>query len=282
MKIRLCQTNPIFFDIRSNIKEAIEIIENAKESNIDLVVFPELALTGYFVKENYHNISLTITSNEIQELISYTKGIALLIGFIEESKSSNFYNSALLAVDGKIEFTYRKLNLPNYGVFDERKYFSPGKSVSVFKYRGFNIAPMICNDLWHPSLPYIAVSKKADIIISMVNSACESMSKEFSNIDSWNIINTFYSRIFGVYLVYVNRVGTETVENKTFNFWGGSSVYDPFGEKIDECPLYEKKNIDVVILSDIIRKKKVLLPYLRDDDPYFTHRELTKILYKYE
>lgn len=282
MIIKMCQTSPVFFDIYTNIKEAIEIIEDAKESYTDLIVFPELALTGYFVKQNYHNLSLRLGSDEIQELVSHTKDIALLIGFIEESKSSNFYNSALLAIDGEIKFTYRKLNLPNYGEFEERKYFSSGKSIPVFRYKGFNIAPMICNDLWHPSLPYLAVTKKADIIVSMVNSACESMSEEFSNIESWKIINTFYSRIFGVYMVYVNRVGSETVEDRTFNFWGGSSAYDPFGEKIGECPLYEKENMDVVISRDIIRKKKVLLPYLRDDDPYFTHRELTKILYNYE
>lgn len=279
MIIRMCQTNPEFFGVHNNIEKTIEIIEDAKEHNVDFVVFPELSLTGYFVGQNYHNISLRLKSDEIQKLVSHTKDIAVMVGFIEESKSSNFYNSILIAIDGEIHSTHRKMNLPNYGEFEERKYFCPGKTVSVFRYKGFNIAPMICNDLWHPSLPYLAVSKKADIIIGMINSANESMSEEFSNIESWRIINTFYSRIFGVYVVCINRVGTETVENRDFNFWGGSSIYGPFGEKIAEYPYYDEAIEDIAISRDILRKKKVMLPYLRDDDPYFTHRMLTEVLY---
>lgn len=279
MIIRICQVNPEFFGIYQNVEKSIEIIEDAKEHNVDLVVFPELSLTGYFVQENYFNTSLTLKSDEIQRLVKHTKGICAIIGFIEESKSSNFYNSALIAIDGEIHSTHRKLNLPNYGVFEERKYFCSGKSVSLFRYKGFNIAPMICNDLWHPSLPYLAVSRKADIMIGIINSARESMGEEFSNVDSWRIINTFYSRIFGVYMVCVNRVGTETIENRDFNFWGGSAIYDPFGSKIAECSFDDEEILDVTISHDILRKKKVLLPYLRDDDPYFTHRELTKMLY---
>lgn len=279
MIIRMCQIDPDFFGIYQNVEKSIEIIEDAKKHGVDLVVFPELSLTGYFVQENYFNTSLTLKSNEIQNLVKHTKDICAIVGFIEESKSSNFYNSALIAIDGEIHSTHRKLNLPNYGVFEERKYFCPGKSVSLFRYKGFNIAPMICNDLWHPSLPYLAVSRKADIMIGIINSARESMGEEFSNIDSWRIINTFYSRIFGVYMVCVNRVGTETVENRDYNFWGGSAVYDPFGFKIAECSFDDVEILDVPISRDILRKKKVLLPYLRDDDPYFTHRELTKMLY---
>jgi len=80
-------------------------------------------------------------------LTEATKGTAAVVGFTEESKSMNFYNSTLVAVDGAILFTYRKLNLPNYGVFEERKYFSHGKQIPVFRLNDFTIAVFICNDL---------------------------------------------------------------------------------------------------------------------------------------
>jgi predicted amidohydrolase len=105
------------------------------------------------------------------KLAKATKGTAAVVGFIEESQAMNFYNSALVAVDGEILFAYRKLNLPNYGVFEERKIFSGGKHVRVFKLKGLTIAPFICNDLWHPSLPYLGVTQKADIFITMFNSS---------------------------------------------------------------------------------------------------------------
>lgn len=103
----------------------------------------------------------------------------------------NFYNSALVAVNGDILFAYRKLNLPNYGVFEERKYFAPRKHIPVFKLHGFNIAVFICNDLWHPSLPYLGVVQKADVFVTLFNSSQGSMGTEFSNIESWEVSNKF-------------------------------------------------------------------------------------------
>ena len=124
---------------RDNLEDIVEKIRLGKDQGAQLVVFPELALTGYFVGQRYHEMALRMDSEEIRKLAAATKGTAAVIGFIEESPSMNFYNSALVAVDGEILFAYRKLNLPNYGVFEERKLFSHGKQVPVFKLHGFTI-----------------------------------------------------------------------------------------------------------------------------------------------
>jgi predicted amidohydrolase len=297
MKVGVYQTDPILLDVKTNLASTIEKIEAAKEKGVDLAVFPELALTGYFVRDRYHEAALRIDSPEISQLARATKGSAAVVGFIEESQAMNFYNSALVAVDGEILFAYRKLNLPNYGVFEERKIFSGGKHVRVFKLKGLTIAPFICNDLWHPSLPYLGVTQKADIFITMFNSSRGSMGNEFSNIESWNIINRFYSRVFGVYNLCANRVGCEvftdlrsddgekndsvpeTIGDNPFRFWGGSEIINPFGQAIITAALFDPDAIFAEISRDIVRKKRILLPYLRNDDPFFTHRELGRILY---
>ena len=297
MKVGVFQTDPILLDVKTNLESTIEKIETAKAQGVDLVVFPELSLTGYFVRERYHEAALRMDSPEIRQLAGATKGTAAVVGFIEESPAMNFYNSALVAVDGEILFAYRKLNLPNYGVFEERKIFSGGKHVRVFKLKGLTIAPFICNDLWHPSLPYLGVTQKADIFITMFNSSRGSMGNEFSNIESWNIINRFYSRVFGVYNLCANRVGCEVfedlrsdageqtdsapaaVDDNPFRFWGGSEIINPFGQAIITAALFDPDAIFADISRDIVRKKRILLPYLRNDDPYFTHRELGRILY---
>ena len=194
--------------------------------------------------------------------------------------------------------------MPNYGVFEERKFFSPGKRVQVFKLQGFSIAVFICNDLWHPSLPYLGVVQKADVFVSVFNSLEKSMGSEFSNIESWGVINTFYSRVFGIYNICVNRVGEETWEERRsltksetshidmlkdfsltsskehFRFWGGSEIINPFGQPIVKAKLYKPDDVFGDISLDLIRRKRILLPYLRNDDPYFTHRELQRILYE--
>ena len=297
MKVGVYQTDPVLLDVKTNLASTIEKIEAAKTKGVDLVVFPELSLTGYFVRERYHEAALRIDSPEIRQLALATKGTAAVVGFIEESPAMNFYNSALVAVDGEILFAYRKLNLPNYGVFEERKIFSGGKHVRVFKLKGLTIAPFICNDLWHPSLPYLGITQKADIFITMFNSSRGSMGNEFSNIDSWNIINRFYSRVFGLYNHCANRVGcevfedlrsdtceptgsvSEAIDENPFRFWGGSEIINPFGQAIISAALFDPDAIFADISRDIVRKKRILLPYLRNDDPYFTHRELGRILY---
>jgi hypothetical protein len=141
MKVGVYQTDPVLLDVKTNLASTIEKIEAAKAQGVDLVVFPELSLTGYFVRERYHEAALRMDSPEIRQLAGATKGTAAVVGFIEESQAMNFYNSALVAVDGEILFAYRKLNLPNYGVFEERKIFSGGKHVRVFKLKGLTIAP---------------------------------------------------------------------------------------------------------------------------------------------
>ena len=132
---------------------------------------------------------------------------------------------------------------------------------AIFKLKGFTIAPFICNDLWHPSLPYLGVTQKADIFITMFNSSRGSMGNEFSNIESWNIINRFYSRVFGVYNLCANRVGCEVFEDlrskdgeqtdathavideNPFRFWGGSEIIDPFGQAIITGALFDPDTI---------------------------------------
>ena len=113
-------------------------------------MFPELALTGYFVGLQYHKAALRLDSDQIRKLAAATKGTAAVVGFIEESRPMNFYNSALIAVDGEILFANRKLNLPNYGAFEERKFFANGKHIRVFRLNDFNVSVFICNDMWHP------------------------------------------------------------------------------------------------------------------------------------
>jgi predicted amidohydrolase len=297
MRVCLYQTDPVLLDVKTNLENIIEKISTAKEKGADLVVFPELSLTGYFVRKRYHEAALRIDAPEIKLLATATRGTAALVGFIEESRAMNFYNSALVAVDGEVLFAYRKLNLPNYGVFEERKIFASGKHVRVFKLKGLTIAPFICNDLWHPSLPYLGITQKADVFITMFNSSQGSMGNEFSNIESWNIINRFYARVFGIYNVCANRVGCEVFQGRRtddkksppeeadapdnpFRFWGGSEIINPFGHPIATASLFEPDVLFADISRDLIRKKRIMLPYLRNDDPHFTHRELGRLLHE--
>ena len=151
--------------------------------------------------------------------------------------------------------------------------------------------------------PYLGVCQKADVFVSIFSSSEGAMGTEFSNIESWGIINTFYSRIFGIYNICANRVGEEEWEEKksvlaaetaelisvddpdqlpqeqSFSFGGVSEIINPFGQQIAKAALHKEDEIFAEISKDLLRRKKILLPYLRDDDPHFTYRELQRILY---
>jgi predicted amidohydrolase len=130
------------------------------------------------------------------------------------------------------------------------------------------------------------------------------MGTAFSNMRSWEIINKFYSRVFGIYNISVNRVGEETFEDRrsiiaaemvktasmlssdhvmepqVYRFWGGSEIVNPYGKAEAKAALYEEDRISGDISRDLLRQKRILLPYLRNDDPYFTHRELERVLFE--
>ena len=130
------------------------------------------------------------------------------------------------------------------------------------------------------------------------------MGTDFSNIESWEIINKFYSRVFGIYNLCANRVGEEAwkenvsmlavetakirasekgdrlPQKKTFRFWGGSQIVNPYGQQIAKAAQYEEDEISGEISRDLLRQKRILLPYLRGDDPFFTYRELGRILHR--
>jgi len=158
------------------------------------------------------------------------------------------------------------------------------------------VAIFICNDMWHLAGPYLGICQKADVFVTILNSAEESMGSEFSNIESWHIIKKFYARVFGTYRVAANRVGEETIrydENPAegdgaqpggsrhfrCRFWGGSELVNPFGLTVAKAAMYEEDERLGEISRDLLCRKRIFLPYLRADDPCFTHRERDRILY---
>ena len=101
---------------------------------------------------------------------------------------------------------------PTTGSLRNESSSHPENRWPVFRLHDLNFSVFICNDLWHPSLPYLGVAQKADVFVTLFNSSQGSMGTEFSNIESWGIINTFYSRIFGIYNLCANRVGGGSLE----------------------------------------------------------------------
>lgn len=148
MKIALAQINPIVGDLSGNTKKIIDYIKRAKNEKADLVVFPELALTGYppedlLLKKQFIDDNLAY----LKKIISNSIDIAVCVGFVDRI-NKDLFNAAAFIEGGKLKNVYHKMNLPNYSIFDEKRYFKEGKNISVVNFKGNKICLCICEDLW--------------------------------------------------------------------------------------------------------------------------------------
>lgn len=153
MKIALCQINPIIGDIEGNKKKILEGYQKGIDNGAELVILPELALTGYSPQDLIEKKEFrSIVKNATEEIASRTLSIGLIFGTISEeldNVGTGLYNSAVLCYDGKIQFTQHKTLLPNYDVFDEVRYFEPAKEVYVVEFKGEKLGISICEDIWN-------------------------------------------------------------------------------------------------------------------------------------
>jgi NAD+ synthase (glutamine-hydrolysing) len=152
LRVALAQLNPVVGDIRGNARKISEGIARARDGGAALVVFPELALTGYPPEDLLLKTSfLDAADAALRELAGQTQEIAAVVGFPE--KAEDVYNSAAVLADGEVVATYRKMYLPNYGVFDEQRYFQSGAEAAIVELNGIPLGLSICEDIWEPGPP---------------------------------------------------------------------------------------------------------------------------------
>jgi predicted amidohydrolase len=267
MKIGLCQTSPKLGDVEFNLSEMIRIMEEY-QGKADLLVFPELSLTGYDLKEKLYDVALTLDSAPIRKVSEASKKtkVSVVFGFVEQGMGEQIYNSAILIKNGEISSVQQKIYPTNYGIFEEGKYFSRGKKVKVDTFGPFNTSMLICNDLWHPSLPHIAAHQHASLLIGIINSPKGGIDKNYSSDIGWVRVGQFYASIYGCYVVLVNRVGKEN----DLEFYGSSKLFDPYGEIIAQCPIDEASIVITEINEKRVKEVRKLLPTMRDEDVFLT------------
>ena len=152
LRVALAQINPVVGDISGNARKISEGMVRARDEGAALVVFPELAITGYPPEDLLLKTSfLDAADAALRELAGQTQGIAAVVGYPE--KAEDVYNSAAVLADGDVVATYRKMYLPNYGVFDEQRYFQSGAEAAIVELNGISLGLSICEDIWEPGPP---------------------------------------------------------------------------------------------------------------------------------
>jgi len=281
MRIVLAQISPYLGDVEKNFRLHLKYIEKAKKKNADLIIFPELSLTGYTLKDLVENVALNHEKDRFfGQLKALSKKISIVLGFVEEKERGLFYNSGAFLSRGKILHVHRKVFLPTYGMFEEGKYFGQGKNFNTFTTPYGNTGMMICYDFLHYSASYCLFAGGTEIIIVISAAPGRGVSdKEFyTTSHMWELMGKTISRFSSAFLVYCNRTGFE--DGKSFA--GGSFIYNPAGELIAKASYVDEDFLIKEINLDEIRTIRKKCPYKRDDKPEIILEVLKRIVRKYE
>lgn len=231
MRVALAQTDCVLGDIEANLETARAAIKHAAAQDADLVVFAELSLHGYTFGQLDRDVSVPVTDPRVLALSEL--GPDVVVGLYEDGELRR-YNAVVYLSGGQVVHVHRKLFLPTYLTWEERKHFTPGQSMRAFGTRHGRMAALVCNDFWQPVLPWLAVQDGASALLVPTNSVTTSGgSTALDNIDYWQDLLRHVARMQQTWVVFVNRVG----EEGGATFWGGSRVIDPLGSLVAQAPM---------------------------------------------
>ena len=176
--------------------------------------------------------------------------------------------------EGRIVGIHRKIYLVSYGVFDERRHFSVGPNHHAIDHGAFRIAPFVCADAWSPALVHLAAADLAHIFVFSACSPTQGLGSRLSTKESWHRMNQFYASMYGVYVLFVNRVGND----KDLTFWGGSQVIDPFGKIIAQAKGDAEEIIEAELRLTEVRESRTVLHTVRDENLNFLVHRLQHVI----
>lgn len=277
IKIALAQINTRLGDLSGNLEHHLSIASEACQNSADILVFPELSLTGYSLQDFVPQVAIRPSKKEptFKKLLKASLGIDLVIGFVEEDTRHRFFISAAYLSKGEIIHIHRKVHLPTYGIFDEKRFLAAGDTFRAFDTRFGRIGLLICEDFWHVSSPYILWQDGADIFLLQSASPGRGVTDENIGSSDWvENINKSYAGLFTAFFAHSNRVGFED----GLYFWGGATLFDPDGKLITKGPYYQEAITYADLDLNQLRRTRIRLPLLRDERPEIVLHELGRIL----
>lgn len=264
----LVQLAPRLGDVRANLERHRALLAEARDAGASLAVFPELSLTGYFLKDLVPDCALKLGSDELLSLAELCSDIDALVGCVLESDDARFHNAALYLSRGRIAHVHRKVYLPTYGIFDEQRYVGAGSSFRAFDMprrdgTTWRAGVLICEDMWHPTATALLARQGVDVLLCPSASPGRGIGRgtALGTAQSYDAMTRTYAQLHTAYVVYCNRVGYED----GIGFWGGSRVVGPDGALLaepagaDETILYHRLD------KSALRRARIATPLLRDE-----------------
>ena len=280
LNVGLAQIYPKLGDVRANLDKHLAYVEQAAEQDVELLVFPELSLTGYQVQDLVPEVAIRATPDDpvFSRLLDASKRMDIVFGFVQEDRRNRFYTASAYLSAGELVHVHQKIYLPTYTMFDESRYFALGDQVRAFDTRFGRVGMLICEDFWHMSPAYLLWLDGADLMIFHSASPSRGLDQaDRIGSSRWvELVSQAYGSMFTNYIVHCNRVGYEDGKN----FWGGSCIVDPNGEFVTQAPYFDELLSCAQIDLNELHRTRSRLPLLRDERPVMVQRELARILDK--
>jgi len=278
LRVGLAQISPSLGDVQRNISLHLDMIEQAKKQEVQLLCFPELSLTGYVLRDIVPDVAMSAAEGSpfMAELLSASQDMDLLFGFVEEDCRHRYYIAAAYLSEGQILHVHRKVYLPTYGMFEEGRYLASGDRFRAFDTRFGRVGVLICEDFWHMSSTYALWLDGADLLLLTSASPGRGLSPEaaLGSSRSVELINQTYATFLTNFVLHCNRVGFED----GLNFWGGSTIFGPDGKLVAQAPYFEETLLVATLDLGALRRVRIQLPLLRDERPGLLFKELTRMV----
>jgi len=270
--------NTVLGNVPCNLEKHLDYIHQAASSSADLLIFPELSLTGYVLQDLVPTVTCRPHPDDVvfHSLLDASHKLDIMVGFVEEDSRNRFFIASAYLSRGEVVHVHRKVYLPTYGLFDESRFFAWGDTVQAFDTRFGRAGMLICEDFWHASPPYLLWLDGADIFLFQSASPGRGLiNAPVLESARWvNHILRAYSSVFTSFVAHTNRVGYED----GLNFWGGAAVFDPNGDQIAQGPFHEESLTLVEIDLNQLHRTRARLPLLRDERTALVQHEMTRIL----
>ncbi len=279
MKIALAQIVPKLGDVEANVASHLDILEKARRRKADLVVFPELGLTGYTLKDLAEEVALDPAADpRFRRIVARTKGLSAVVGFVEESPGDRglFYNAAAFIADGRLVHVHRKVFLPTGGIFEEAKFFAQGRDFRTFQAPFGRAGLLVCRDFLQYGSSYVHHAAGADLIICISAAPGRGVAdgEAFETSRMWELMGEAVSYFSTAFVIYANRVGSED----GVTFAGGSFVFAPGGQLLVRASSVDPEVVDCRIDLAAVREARRKWLFRRDEKPEAIWRSLERIV----
>jgi len=238
LRVGLAQTDAKLGALEENLEKHLEWIERARSEGVELLLFPELSLTGYRLLHLTPQVAIQPAASPIVEkLRRAAPEMAVVVGCVEEDERGFLFNSALLLAGGEIAHTHRKLYLPTYGIFQEGRFFSEGSRLGLPKVQGHPIGILICEDFWH-SDPAERLARAGSKLIALTSASPGRIGPDEMppSQEAWESLTRASALLNTCWILYCGRVGWEEGSFYT----GGSHIVRPGGEVMARAPYLDE------------------------------------------